>query len=195
MSDAKGGPLNGPAGTPDRAREAGGHRGSGDAARARGGDDGRARSSGGPSDSGPKNRLPRNGDHPGHPSFAGELMHDILEPHASLRYIARLFKALAVLLLILLIAELVIGFIQQGQQALPVLMVEATRLVVFAGVLWGLGDMALMLIESNHDLRATRLMVWQLSALMKMRMDHEGIQVEPVRPPMERGGESGIRED
>ena len=141
-----------------------------------------------------KSRTTHTGERPGHPSFAGELMADILEPHASLRYIARLFKALAVLLLILLIAELALGLIQQGQEAVPVLMVEATRLVVFAGVLWGLGDMALMLIESNHDLRATRLMVWQLSALMKMRMEHEGIRVEPVRPPMERGGETEIRE-
>ena len=144
---------------------------------------------------GEKNRLPRNGDRPGHPSFGGELMAEILEPHASLRYVARLFKALAVLLVILLIAEVVMGFIQQGQEAVPVLMVEATRLVVFAGVLWGLGDIALMLIESNHDLRATRLMVWQLNALMKLRMDHEGIRVDPVRPPMERGGDAGIRED
>jgi hypothetical protein len=150
---------------------------------------------GGTRTDGPKNRLPKNGDRPGHPSFAGELMADILEPHASLRYVARLFKALAVLLLILLVSELVMGMIQQGQESLPVLMVEATRLVVFAGVLWGLGDIALMLIESNHDLRATRLMVWQLNALMKMRMENEGIRVEPVRPPMERGGESGIRED
>ena len=144
---------------------------------------------------GGKDRLPKNGDRPGHPSFGGELMADILEPHASLRYVARLFKALAVLLLILLIAELVMGFIQQGAQAVPTLMVEATRLVVFAGVLWGFGDIALMLIESNHDLRATRLMVWQLSALMKVLMDHQGVRVEPVRPPMERGGDSGIRED
>ena len=44
-------------------------------------------------------------ERPGHPSFAGELMADILEPHASLRYIARLFKALAVLLLILLVSD------------------------------------------------------------------------------------------
>ena len=134
-------------------------------------------------------------DRPGHPSFAGELVADILEPHASLRYIARLFKALAVLLLILLISEMAIGLMQQGQEALPVLMEEATRLIVFAGVLWGFGDIALMLIESNHDLRATRLMVWQLNALMKMRMEHDGIRVEPVRPPMERGGETGIQED
>ena len=148
-----------------------------------------------PDGDGAKHRLPKNGDRPGHPSFAGELMHDILEPHASLRYVARLFKALAVLLLILLIGELVMGFIREGQAAVPTLMVEATRLVVFAGVLWGFGDIALMLIESNHDLRATRLMVWQLNALMKMRMENEGIRVEPVRPPMERGGETGIRDD
>lgn len=141
-----------------------------------------------------KSRLP-GADRPGHPTFEGGIVADILEPHASLRYVARLFKALAVLLLILLIAETVLGVIQQGQQAVPVLLVEATRLIVFAGVLWGIADMALMLIESNHDLRATRLMVWQLSALMKMRMDHEGIAVELVQPPMEPRDPSRIRED
>ena len=199
MSDgSQGRPINRPQRPTDRAAgEPVGYR-TGDGAKARtAGDAGRSEpSDGGRSQGGgAKNRLPKGGERPGHPSFGGELMADILEPHASLRYIARLFKALAVLLLILLISELIMGFIQQGQQALPTLMVEATRLVVFAGVLWGVGDMALMLIESNHDLRATRLMVWQLNALMKMRMDHEGIHVEPVRPPMERGGDSGIRED
>lgn len=141
------------------------------------------------------NPRPQVAEKPGHPTFGGQLRADILEPHASLRYIARLFKALAVLLLALLVAELVIGLLQQGQEALPTLMVEATRLVVLAGVLWGLGDIALMLIESNHDLRATRLMVWQLNALMKMRMENDGIHVEPVRPPMERGGAVGIPEE
>lgn len=123
---------------------------------------------------------------PGH-SFAGELVADILEPHASLRYVAVLFKALATLLVLLLIAELALGLLQQGRQAVPVLLVEATRLVVFAGVLWGLGDMALMFIESNHDIRATRVMMWQLNEMTKMRMQREGIAVEPVRPPAEAG--------
>jgi hypothetical protein len=86
-----------------------------------------------------------------------------LEPHAGLRYIARLFKVMAILLLLLLIAELVIGVAAEGGAAIPTLMVEATRLIVFAGLLWGLGDMALMLIESNHDLRATRILVGRLN--------------------------------
>lgn len=87
-----------------------------------------------------------------------------LEPHAGLRYIARLFKVLALLLLFMLIAEIIIGLRQDGTSAIGTLLIEATRLIVFAGFLWGAGDMALMLIESNHDLRATRILVGRLGA-------------------------------
>lgn len=87
-----------------------------------------------------------------------------LEPHAGLRYIARLFKILAVLLVLLLIAEVVMGLVQQGAAALPTILVEATRLIVFAALLWAAGDIALMLIESNHDLRATRILMGRISA-------------------------------
>lgn len=86
-----------------------------------------------------------------------------LEPHAGLRYIARMFKILAILLVLLLVAEIVIGLVQQGQSAIPRLLVEATRLIVFAGMLWGAADLGLMLIESNHDLRATRILVGRLN--------------------------------
>lgn len=86
-----------------------------------------------------------------------------LEPHAGLRYIARMFKILAILLILLLIAEIILGLVQQGQTAIPQLLVEATRLIVFAGLLWGAADMGLMLIESNHDLRATRILVGRLN--------------------------------
>lgn len=86
-----------------------------------------------------------------------------LEPHEGLRYIARLFKILAILLILLLIGEIVLGLINLGNEAIPRLMVEATRIIVFAGLLWAAGDMALMLIESNHDLRATRILVGRLN--------------------------------
>jgi hypothetical protein len=98
-----------------------------------------------------------------------------LEPHAGLRYIARLFKVLALLLLFMLVAEIIIGFRQDGTAALGTLLIEATRLVVFAGFLWAAGDMALMLIEANHDLRATRILVGRLGArierLLEQRTD------------------------
>lgn len=86
-----------------------------------------------------------------------------LEPHAGLRYVARLFKVLAILLGIMLIAEIIIGLTQQGSAAAVTLLVEATRTIVFAGLLWGIGDIALMLIESNHDLRATRILIGRMN--------------------------------
>ena len=112
-------------------------------------------------------RDDRDGERGDRPAGGGSEIMDVrdedLEPHAGLRYIARLFKILAILLLFLLIAEIVLGLVQQGQSAIPQLLVEATRLIVFAGLLWGAADMGLMLIESNHDLRATRILVGRLN--------------------------------
>ncbi len=85
-----------------------------------------------------------------------------LEPFAALRYIARLFKFLAVLLLLLLVAEVALGLMQAGSAALAGLLVDATRLLVFAAFLWAGGDLAIMLVETNHDLRATRILVGRL---------------------------------
>lgn len=97
-----------------------------------------------------------------------------LEPHAGLRYVAKLFKALAVLLLIMLAAEVIIGLQQEGAAALATLLVEATRIVVFAGLLWGSGDLALMLVESNHDLRATRILVGRVSYRLQKLLEDQG---------------------
>ena len=92
-----------------------------------------------------------------------------LEPHAGLRYIARLFKVLAILLLFMLIAEVVIALTADGSDAIGTLLVQATRLIVFAATLWASGDMALMLIESNHDLRATRILLGRVHAKLDTR--------------------------
>ena len=86
-----------------------------------------------------------------------------LEPHAGLRYIAWLFKVLAILMILVLIAEIAIGLRAGGAVAMTTLMVEATRLVVFAAFLWAAGDMALMFVESNHDLRALRILMSRMS--------------------------------
>lgn len=97
---------------------------------------------------------------------------DDLEPHAGLRYVARLFKLLSLLLILLLIGEVVLNLMQQGSAAVPALLIEATRLIVFAGMLWGFADLALMFIESNHDLRATRILVGRLNGAVK-RLEEE----------------------
>lgn len=112
---------------------------------------------------------------------------DDLEPHEGLRYIAKLFKAMALLLIFMLIAEMVIGFQQDGMAALGTLLVEATRLIVFAGFLWGAGDMAILLIESNHDLRATRILLGRMNGKLD-RLDRSPVVPEPGVPhPPSRG--------
>jgi hypothetical protein len=114
-----------------------------------------------------------------------------LEPHEGLRYIARLFKVLAILLLLMLIFEVVIGLVQQGGEAVATLVVEATRLIVFAGFLWGAGDIALMLIESNHDLRASRILLGRLNGKLKRLTDLELDELEQraANPSLRRGSE------
>jgi hypothetical protein len=100
-----------------------------------------------------------------HTAIDTQVREEDMEPHAGLRYIAWLFKVLALLMVLVLIAEVVIGLRSGTPMAMTTLMVEATRLVVFAAFLWAAGDMALMFIESNHDLRATRILVGRLIAI------------------------------
>ncbi len=129
-------------------------------------------------------RMERRHEEPSQPAPADRVRAADLEPHAGLRYIARLFKVLAVLLVLLLVAEIVIGLVQQGAAALPTLLVEATRLVVFAALLWAAGDVALMVIDANHDLRALRILVGRISAQTR-RLGGDG-EMPPDLPPAAR---------
>jgi hypothetical protein len=106
----------------------------------------------------------------------------ILEPHASLRYVGKLFKALAVGLFLLLLAEIGIGIAQDGFDALPLLLLEVAQLVLFTGLMWGGGDLAYLVIETNHDVRASRVLLWQLNMLRQMEMAQKGLRVEPIDP-------------
>lgn len=106
----------------------------------------------------------------------------ILEPHASLRYVGKLFKTLAVGLFIILLAEIGLGIAQDGIGALPVLLLEVAQLLLFTGLMWGGGDLAYLVIETNHDVRASRVLLWQLNMLRQMEMAQKGVQVEPIDP-------------
>jgi hypothetical protein len=110
---------------------------------------------------------------------------DDLEPHEGLRYIAKLFKALALLLIFMLIAEMIIGFQQDGTAALGTLLIEATRLIVFAGFLWAGGDLAVMLVESNHDLRAARILLGRLNGKLETLIEQQEDGRGDARSPRE----------
>jgi hypothetical protein len=54
----------------------------------------------------------------------------------------------------------------QGSAAVPTLLGEASRLIVLAGLLWGVGDLAILLIDVGHDVRAARIMMARQSRAM-----------------------------
>jgi hypothetical protein len=91
-----------------------------------------------------------------------------LEPYTGLRYLSKLFRFMAVILVMLLVAEVVTGFYTQGATAIPTLLGEASRLIVLAGVLWGTGDLAHLLIDVGHDVRASRVMAARVAYAMKV---------------------------
>ena len=86
-----------------------------------------------------------------------------LEPYSGLRYLSKLFRLIAIILLLLLVAEIVTGFTTQGSAAIPTLLGEASRLIVLAGALWGVGDLAILMIDVGHDVRAARVYLLRMT--------------------------------
>ncbi|MBA2708966.1 MAG: hypothetical protein H0U59_14270 [Gemmatimonadaceae bacterium] len=93
-----------------------------------------------------------------------------LEPYTGLGYLSKLFKLMAAVLLLLLISEIITGLIAQGTAAIPTLLGEISRLVVLAGLLYGSGDLALLLIDIGHDIRATRILLGRQA----LHEEHQG---------------------
>lgn len=87
-----------------------------------------------------------------------------VEPYTGLGYLSKLFRIIAVLLLVLLVAEVGTGLYTEGSEALRTLLSEASRLIVVAGVLWGVGDVANLLIDLGHDVRAGRILLGRIAA-------------------------------
>lgn len=100
-----------------------------------------------------------------------------LEPYIGLKYLSRLFKLMAVILILLLVSEVVTGLVTNGIEALVTLLGEVSRLVVLAGLLWGSGDLAILLIDMGHDLRAARILIGRQLA---HQTDEHHAEVDPA---------------
>lgn len=102
-----------------------------------------------------------------------EVRTEDLEPYVALRYIARLFKILAVLLAIMILGEIVTGLVTSGVRAFMTLLGEVTRLLVMAGFLWAAGDIVILIIDAGHDLRVARILLGRINAAMHDRAERE----------------------
>jgi hypothetical protein len=103
-----------------------------------------------------------------------------IEPYIGLRYLSKLFRFMAIILVLLLIAEVVTGLVKQGRASIPTLLGEMSRLIVLAGLLWGTGDLAILLIDVGHDVRAARILLGRQIAHNVLEQQHPP---PPTREP------------
>jgi hypothetical protein len=88
------------------------------------------------------------------------------EPYIGLQYIARLFKIVAMIVIVAIVAEVVAGLYTEGSGALLNLIAEVIQGGVLAAMLWGAGDLTLLFIDVGHDVRAGRVLLGRMSARM-----------------------------
>jgi hypothetical protein len=94
----------------------------------------------------------------------GAIRAEDTEPYLALQYVARLFKIAAMVVVVALTAEIVAGVALEGTGAILPLLAEVIRGVVLAAILWGAGDLTMLLIDVGHDVRAARVLLGRISA-------------------------------
>jgi hypothetical protein len=101
-----------------------------------------------------------------------------IEPYTGLGYLSKLFRLMAVILVLVLVGEVITGLVShEASVAIPTLLPEVSRLIVLAGVLWGAGDLAILLVDVGHDVRAARI-------LLSRQIAHQ-LTEEQQHPPVE----------
>lgn len=86
------------------------------------------------------------------------------EPYVGLQYVARLFKIVAMVVVVALAAEIIAAVALEGLNALLPLFLELLQGAVLAAVLWGASDLTLLFIDVGHDVRAARVLLGRMSA-------------------------------
>lgn len=93
----------------------------------------------------------------------GAIRAEDTEPYIALQYVARLFKIAAMVVMVALTAEIVAGIALEGTGAILPLLAEVIRGIVLAAILWGAGDLTVLLIDVGHDVRAARVLLGRIS--------------------------------
>jgi hypothetical protein len=105
----------------------------------------------------------------GRPILAGVKVRDSdIEPVKGIRTIAVLFRGMAILLLVLMILQVFFAVTSAVPISVGVLLAESVRLIIFAGLLWGAGDLAVLWVKSHYDIRATRILIARQTHLQEM---------------------------
>ena len=102
------------------------------------------------------------------PSIVGvPVREEDIEPVKAIRTIATLFRGMAILLVVLMVLQVTFAIMSTVPVSIGVLVADAIRLLIFAGLLWAGGDLAVLWIKSHHDLRALRILNARMEHLLQ----------------------------
>lgn len=102
---------------------------------------------------------------------------DDIEPTMGLHWVSWLFRAMAVLLFLLMVIQIALGVTSAVEISYGVLFAEAVRLLIFAGLLWAAGALANLFVSTHDDLRAARVLLARIA--YRLRDD----SAQPPAPP------------
>jgi len=91
-----------------------------------------------------------------------------VEPAKAIRSIVILFRGMAIILLALMVLQIFLGFTSTVPLSIGVVLADAVRLIIFAGLLWGGGDLAVLAVKSHYDLRATRILMARVDHMVRL---------------------------
>lgn len=113
--------------------------------------------------------------------------HD-LEPVKGIRAVSILFRGMAVLLLVLMVVQVFFAVTSTVPLSVGVVFAEAVRLLIFAGLLWGAGELAVLWVKSHYDIRATRILHARTAHMLRQIGEASGY-IKPDSTESSRDGE------
>jgi hypothetical protein len=109
------------------------------------------------------------------PSISGVVVRaDDIESVKGIRTIAGLFRGMAIILLLLAALQVFFAVTSTVPLSIGVVVAEVVRLVIFAGLLWGVGDLAVLAIRSHYDIRATKILTARMEYMMRHVCETDG---------------------
>lgn len=106
--------------------------------------------------------------HTERPSLGGvAVREDDIETAKGIRAVAVLFRGMAILLLFLMASQLFFGLTSTVPLSIGVLLADAVRLIIFAGLLWGAGELAILWVKSHYDIRASKILLARMEYMIR----------------------------
>ncbi len=87
-----------------------------------------------------------------------------IEPYIGLRYLSKLFRVIAIIVLLAMLLEIGLMVNELGSAAIPTLIRVTMTMLAVAGLFWGAGDLAILMIDIGHDVRAARILIGRQAA-------------------------------